>query len=59
MQNILIIADKNRVSFERKLLKIPSEKIVGEPDVRKTVDGIMIYRALVKMTLEEIEKLNA
>lgn len=58
MQNILIIADKNRVSFERKLLKIPSERIVGEPDVKKTVDGIMTYRALVKMTPEEIEKLN-
>ncbi|MEG0236841.1 MAG: hypothetical protein RR523_07535 [Cetobacterium sp.] len=57
MQNILIIADKNRVSFERKLLKIPSEKIVGEPDIRKTVDGIMTYRALVKMTPEEIANL--
>lgn len=57
MQNILIIADKNRVSFERKLLKIPSEKIVGEPDIRKTVDGVMTYRALVKMTPEEIAKL--
>ncbi|MGL4539236.1 MAG: hypothetical protein ACRCUD_09130 [Cetobacterium sp.] len=58
MQNIVIIADKNRVSFERKLLKIPSEKIVGEPDIRKTVDGVMTYRALVKMSPEEIEKLN-
>lgn len=59
MENILIIADKNRVSFERKLLKIPSEKIVGEPDFKKTVDGIMTYRVLVKMTPEEIEKLNS
>ncbi len=57
MQNILIIADKNKVSFERKLLKIPLEKIVGEPDIRKTVDGIMTYRALVKMTPEEIANL--
>lgn len=57
MQNILIIADKNRVSFERKLLKIPSEKIVGEPDIRKTVDGVMTYRALVKITPEEIANL--
>lgn len=57
MENIVIVADKDRVSFERKLLKIPSERIVGEPEIKKTVDGIMTYKALVKMTPEEIANL--
>ena len=59
MENLLIIADKNRVDFERKILKVPLEKIAGEPDFEKTIDGIMTYSVLVKMTPEEIEKLNA
>lgn len=59
MENLLIIADKNRINFERKILKVPLEKIAGEPDFDKTTDGIMTYKVLVKMSPEEIEKLNA
>ncbi|WP_297639436.1 hypothetical protein [uncultured Clostridium sp.] len=57
MENLLIIADKNRVDFERKILKVPLEKITGEPEFEKTIDGVMTYSVLVKMTPEEIANL--
>lgn len=59
MQNIVIIADSNRTLFERKLCKIPTEKIIGEPNFSISENGTMTYRALVKMSPEEIERINA
>lgn len=59
MGNIVLIRDNDRKLFEKKICKIPTEKIIGEPKFSRCVNGTMVYMALVKMSPSEIELINA
>lgn len=57
MENIAMVRDSDRENFEKKICKIPNEKIIGKPKFSINKNGIMTYLALVKMTPEEIANL--
>lgn len=57
MENIAMVRDSNRENFEKKICKIPSEKIIGEPKFSVSSSGVMTYMALVNMSKEEIANL--
>lgn len=57
MENIAMVRDSDRENFEKKICKIPSEKIIGVPKFSISSSGVMTYMALVNMSKEEIANL--
>ncbi|MGL5778826.1 hypothetical protein [Cetobacterium sp.] len=57
MENIAMVRDSDREKFEKKICKIPNEKIIGVPKFSVSSNGVMTYMALVNMSKEEIANL--